>query len=209
MASFIGFCPGNFDMILQSVLLFARQLLSGIVQPGDIAVDATVGQGNDTLFLAELVGPQGQVFGFDVQTEAIIAARKKVTAALASDETIHWVHRSHEFMLEEIPLKWHGGVRAIMFNLGYLPGFDHEIKTSADSTIQALNASLNLLHIGGLITIVAYTGHEGALTEADAVVQWSALLPQKLFHVLHYQFLNQINHPPFLMVIEKNNVQPY
>jgi tRNA A58 N-methylase Trm61 len=189
-------------MGLASVLHFARQIIETRIKPGDLAVDATVGQGHDTLELAQLVGEDGKVFGFDIQEAAISMARDLVHAKL-SHHTITWVHGSHEFMLDIIPVEWLDQVSAIMFNLGYLPGYDHKITTNLQSTIAGLNSATLLLKAGGVITIVAYTGHEGAQAEADGVVNWAAALPQKQFSVLSYRFINQANYPPFLIVVEK------
>lgn len=58
-------------MKLERVLPFARSLLQTAVKEGDYAVDATLGNGHDTCFLAEIVGDSGKVFGFDIQKEAI------------------------------------------------------------------------------------------------------------------------------------------
>jgi hypothetical protein len=90
-----------------------------------------------------------------------------------------------------------------MFNLGYLPGFDHQITTTSNSTIISLNAAIRLLRAGGIITIVAYTGHAGGQEEANAVAEWASQLPQAQFNVLSYRFINQKNDPPFLIAVEK------
>src|SRR5665647_2646680 len=108
---------GECNMGLASVLHFARQIIEARIKPGDLAVDATVGQGHDTLELARLVGEDGKVFGFDIQEAAISIARDLVHAKL-SHHTITWVHGSHEFMLDIIPVEWLDQVSAIMFNLG-------------------------------------------------------------------------------------------
>jgi tRNA A58 N-methylase Trm61 len=190
-------------MGLDSVLQFAWRIVEAVVKPGDVVVDATVGQGYDTLKLAQLVGPQGNVFGFDIQEEALSIAQERINTKLGSELAINWVHHSHEFMLKAIPNESIGQVSAIMFNLGYLPGFDHLITTHPQSTLAGLDAAASLLRCGGVITIVAYTGHEGAQEEAAAVEYWASLLPQKQFSVLSYRFLNQLNNPPFLIVVEK------
>jgi tRNA A58 N-methylase Trm61 len=190
-------------MSLQSVLLFAKQVVGGAVKTGEIAVDATVGQGNDTLMLAQLVGDRGKIYGFDIQAEALRVAQNKIIEKLGSDAMITWIHDSHENILEAIPIEWHGHIAAAMFNLGYLPKFDHTITTLSDSTVSALDGASQLLRSGGVITIVAYTGHDGAQEEADAVERWASLLPQKQFNVLSYRYINQKNHPPFLVVVEK------
>jgi tRNA A58 N-methylase Trm61 len=190
-------------MSLQSVLLFAKHIVEQTVKTGETAVDATVGQGHDTLMLARLVGDKGRIYGFDIQAEALRAAQNKVIEKLGSDGMMTWNHLSHENMLETIPIECHGHIAAVMFNLGYLPKLDHTITTLPHSTLAALAAASQLLRSGGVITIVAYTGHEGAQDEADAVERWASLLPQKQFNVLSYRYINQQNHPPFLIVIEK------
>lgn len=189
-------------MGLASVLQFAWRIVETSIKPGDLVVDATVGQGHDTLKLAQLVGVDGKVFGFDIQEAAISIARDLVHSKL-THYSINWVQGSHACMLEAVPAEWLGQVSAVMFNLGYLPGYDHTITTSPQSTLAGLDAATQLLKRYGVITIVAYTGHDGAQEEADAVVNWASSLPQKQFNVLSYQFLNQANHPPFLIVVEK------
>jgi SAM-dependent methyltransferase len=190
-------------MGLDSVLQFARRAITAVVKPGDLAIDATVGQGHDTLMLAELVGVDGKVFGFDIQEAAISIARDRIHAKLGTNHSVNWVHGSHEYMLQTLPVEWQGKVSAIMFNLGYLPGNDHKVTTGSLSTLAGLDAAVLLLQSGGIITIVAYTGHEGAQEEADAVGHWASVLPQKQFSVLSYRFINQLNHPPFLIIVEK------
>jgi ubiquinone/menaquinone biosynthesis C-methylase UbiE len=108
-------------MALASVLQFAKLLIEERVKPGEPVIDATVGKGNDTLFLAELTAPGGMVFGFDIQGQAIAFAQKKIREQSHSTASISWINRSHEFMLEEIGHEWLGQISAVMFNLGYLP----------------------------------------------------------------------------------------
>jgi len=192
-------------MSLESVLLFAQKTISDRVKAGDAVVDATVGLGSDTLFLARVTGTDGIVFGFDIQPEALAIAQSKMKDRLstADSASIHWILRSHEFMLAEIPSKYQGKIRAVMFNLGYLPHSDHLIKTQPQTTVKGLDAAVQLLQIGGVVTIIVYTGHEGAQEEADAVLLWASLLAQKQFNVISYRFLNQVNDPPFLIIVEK------
>jgi SAM-dependent methyltransferase len=196
-------CPSGdaISMALASVLQFAKLLIEERVRPGEAVIDATVGKGNDTLFLARLTGPHGRVFGFDTQSQAIAFAQEK--ASHQSNSSIQWINLSHEFLLEAIGDEWLGRIGAVMFNLGYLPGFDHQITTNADSTLIGLDAAIQLLRIGGLVTVIAYTGHVGGQEEADAVVQWASQLPQTQYNVLSYQFINQKNNPPFLVAVEK------
>ncbi|MCA9029715.1 MAG: 16S rRNA (cytosine(1402)-N(4))-methyltransferase, partial [Planctomycetaceae bacterium] len=93
----------------------AQQAVADVVQPGDIVVDATIGNGYDTLFLAQLVGPAGTVFGFDIQSAAIQETQARISE-FASRVTLF--HASHAEMLSHLPQNIVGSVTAVMFNLG-------------------------------------------------------------------------------------------
>lgn len=95
-----------------------------------------------------------------------------------------------------------------MFNFGYLPGGDKTVTTTADSSVRAMQAAAALLAEGGLLTAVVYSGHPAGRTEAAAIEQWAAALPQEQYQVLHYRFTNQRNHPPQLLAIEKRIRKP-
>lgn len=189
-------------MTIPSVLDFAHNLVGRALKTGDVAVDATVGNGHDTVFLARAVGGEGGVFGFDVQAEAIEQTRSR----LASEEpraTVDLVQAGHENMERHLPDALVGTVGGITFNLGYLPGSASDLTTTPDTTIPALNAALRLLRPGGAVSIVIYTGHPGGSREAEAVDDWADNLPQEQFQALSYRFVNQQNDPPRLLAVEK------
>jgi 16S rRNA C1402 N4-methylase RsmH len=191
-------------MPIQSVLDFAHHLIAEALSPGGVAVDATVGNGHDTVALARAVGPEGRVFGIDVQAEAIEHTRSR----LADDgvaEPVTLVHGGHEDMAEHLPASVHGAVGAVTFNLGYLPGSASTLTTEPETTLSALEAALSVLRPGGVVTVVMYTGHEGGPAEAAAVESWAADRSQDEFHVLSYQFMNQKNDPPRLVAVEKRS----
>lgn len=149
----------------------AQERLGGIVQPGDTAVDATVGNGHDTLFLAQRVGPQGQVWGFDVQAQALQTAGDQLHAAGFAPR-VQLIQQGHQHLSDVLPDRVRGHVAAVMFNLGYLPGSDKRLTTQADTTLTALHASLAWLRPGGVLSVLAYRGHAGGLQEADRVLDW-------------------------------------
>ncbi|ANE46311.1 SAM-dependent methyltransferase [Paenibacillus swuensis] len=201
-----------------SILSFAHALIRERLRPGELAIDATVGNGVDTLFLCETVGPKGTVYGFDVQPQALESASLRLAArghgrvgaggsnavgAGSGCTKVHLLLRSHAELLRAVPEEEHGTAGAVMFNLGYLPGADRAVVTAPASTLPALAAALTLLRRGGVATIALYTGHEGGAAEAEAVAAWAAMLPQSQYRVLQYQFLNQKNAPPYLIAIEK------
>jgi SAM-dependent methyltransferase len=144
------------------------------------------------------------VVGFDVQADALTAARERIESrAPDASDRLRLVHAGHETVADHLDEDDQGGVGAIMFNLGYLPGGDHSMTTEPATTRRALAASRDLLRPGGVITIVAYPGHEGGEEEAEAVAAWGASLPGEDFLVLSYRLANQTADPPRLYAVEK------
>jgi predicted methyltransferase len=182
-------------MSLQRVLPFTKSLLEQAVRHGDAVIDATAGNGHDTLFLAELTGAEGKVYAFDIQEQAIAETRQRV-AAYSHVELIHDSHSNIDRHVNE-------PVSAAVFNLGYLPKGDHSIITIADSTLSAMAQCLERLKPNGLLLAVIYSGHVGGSEERDAVIAFAQSLPQTQFDVLQYGFINQQHSPPFLLAIEK------
>lgn len=189
-------------MKLDRILPFAKNLLSKAVKSGEIVVDATLGNGHDTVFLAELVGETGRVYGFDVQKEAIAAT----TSRLAEKRLIERAtlfHDGHEKLADLIPEQHHGKVTGAIFNLGYLPGSDKSIVTKPETTIAAIGQLLSIMAPEGIIVLVIYHGHEAGAVERDSLLQFCRELDQQMAHVMQYQFINQQNNPPFIVAIEK------
>jgi 16S rRNA C1402 N4-methylase RsmH len=125
-----------------SLVNVAHNHIREVLRPGDIAIDATVGNGHDTLFLVGQVNPSGRVFGFDIQQAAIDSTWLKAKAqgdGSPSSEILTLMQASHADMDDKIPRQYHGNISAVMFNLGYLPGGDKRIITRTDSTLTALN----------------------------------------------------------------------
>lgn len=169
------------------------------IKPGETAIDATMGNGNDTLFLCNTVGAAGRVIAYDIQS----AAMEKTRARLEKEgvlERVDFKLASHEEMSQLADR-----VGAIMFNLGYLPGGDKEITTKAESTVRAIEAGLNLLRPGGIMTIIVYWGHAAGQVEKEAVTRYCASLDQTEYLVLQYQYVNQQNQAPFLLAIERRD----
>ena len=144
------------------------------VQPGDICIDATMGNGNDTLLLSSLCGKDGHVFAFDIQEAALINTRKRLMEADAP--------QNYTLLLESHTNIEHyvdpGTASCITFNLGYLPGGDHTKATHADTSIAALSKSLDLLQKGGL----------------------KELNPHK-YLVIRSDYYNRPNNPPIPVLI--------
>lgn len=186
--------------MLDSPLRFCHTLLSLNVQSGDIVVDATVGNGYDTVKLAQLVGETGKVYGFDIQEEALQETKKKLTLTGMIDQ-VDLYQIGHEKMEAVLPQEIN--LSTVVFNLGYLPKGDRSIITKAETTLEAIKQSLKLLRKGGLLFLMIYYGHDGGKNEKDAVISFLEKLAQNEFDVLQYGFINQKNSPPFLIVVEK------
>jgi SAM-dependent methyltransferase len=187
---------------LPRATVLAHELIRRVLSPGAVAVDATVGNGHDTLMLARCVAPGGVVFGFDIQPEALMATRQRVTeAGLTGD--LHLFLEGHERMLERLPSGIMGHVRAVVFNLGYLPGGDKHLTTQAGTTLPALMASLDLLAPGGITVAVCYPGHPAGAGEAAAVEAWARHLDARLFLSIVYRFINQAASSPYVVAVER------
>lgn len=189
-------------MKLDRILPFAKIILEKAVKTGDTVIDATLGNGHDSLYLANLVGETGKVYGFDVQKEAILSSKTRLEQqGLLERVTIF--HNGHEQLTEMIPAEHHGKIAAAIFNLGYLPGSDKTIVTKPETTIAAIEQLLKIMAPEGIIVLVIYHGHEEGAVERDALMEYVQQIDQKQAHVLQYQFINQQNHSPFIVAIEK------
>lgn len=180
----------------------AQQIIAARLSKGDAVIDATLGNGHDALFLAQCVGVTGFIFGFDVQAQAI-ANTQQLLSQLVEQPFIQCMQSSHADMLDCIPEAFQGGIKAIMFNLGYLPGADKSCITQADSTLAALNAAINLLAKGGVLTVMVYPGHAGGDLEAQAVAQWLCGLDANCFKVECIASQSDKSTAPRLFVIDK------
>ncbi len=180
----------------------AHSLVSGRLQAGDIAVDATAGNGHDTLLLARIVGKTGEVFALDVQACALATTGSRLKEH-GLDQVGKLYQRGHEDLAEVVPGCHHGRVSAVMFNLGYLPGGDKSLITREQTTIVALQQALEILSKGGLCTVVCYPGHEGGAREAAAVARFVKELDPGSYRCQRHDSEHCLNHSPFLLAIEK------
>ena len=144
----------------------AHEAVGAVLRAGDLAVDATAGNGHDTVFLANVVGPTGRVLAFDIQAAAITATRHRLCAA-GCEAQVDLIEGCHSTLGDFLP----GDVelRAAMFNLGYLPGSDKRAITSIATTAAAFDACLERLGPGGIVSIMAYRGHRGGSEEAASI----------------------------------------
>lgn len=196
---------------LTRIVTWGHEFLAEVVSPGDLVVDLTAGNGQDTLALFRLVGKEGQIVAFDIQHQALVNTRALLeshgagvrqvedkTVPVARRAGVDLVSTSHENLkryLRDAP-------QGIIANLGYLPGSDRAIITRLESTLSALRQAVELLAVYGRMTIVAYPGHAGGDHEAAAVGDFFARLPEREFQVLQLRITNR-PQAPVLFVAEK------
>ncbi len=158
----------------------AHSILDQYLQPGNLAIDATAGNGHDCCFLARQVGPTGRVFVFDIQRQALErTAQQLQEQGLAAQ--VQLLHHGHQQMRDKLPTGTQGKIRAAVFNLGYLPHGDKNTITTSLTTLPALQQAKELLCPLGIISVLAYRGHPGGRDEAAAVeLQLQKLATDKL-----------------------------
>lgn len=181
---------------ISSAVQAAHHMLLPCLKRAKILVDATAGNGSDTLFLAENSLPEAKVYAFDVQADALTEAKKltqayqdKICFLLAGHQ------RVDEFIKEEID--------AAIFNLGYLPGGDHQQTTRAETTLAAAEKFLQKLSVQGCLVMVAYPGHPEGAREKELLSAWLTQLPSRQFSAGCYQLINHKAEAPLCYIIEK------
>jgi predicted methyltransferase len=206
------------------------------VKNGDIVIDATAGNGNDTLALLNLVGDNGKVYAFDIQEEAIEKTKHLLEESsffkmpscniLKSDTNCTASKTSDGLSFEKNALQVinnvilicdshekiaeyieeKGQISAVVFNLGYLPSGDKSKSTKEASSIKAISESLKILKPGGIVSVVMYPGTELGKAERDAVLSYSKELLKDKYHVCYCNFPNQLNMPPEILWIEVKTI---
>lgn len=179
---------------------WAREMMEEALEDGARVIDATMGNGHDTLWLCRRVGDCGRVVAFDVQREALKRTEERLKeAGMIQRAELHCV--GHEQMGQVVQAP----VDGVLFNLGWLPGAEHGVTTRVETTLQAVGAALDLLKPGGLMTVCVYPGHEEGARERDALLQWASALDYNLWDVMLKSYLNQPNDPPLMLAIRKRH----
>ena len=173
-----------------------------LLSPADIVIDATCGNGKDTLALARLV-PQGLVFSMDIQHLAVEETCDLLKKNLDSErqERVVLLHQSHEMLPLIHPVK------LIVYNLGYLPKGDKSITTMTATTLKSAAQALDLIEEGGAVSIVCYPGHAEGAREENALVAYASALPQEKFTVYFHQHINRKSAASFLWIVKKSTTR--
>lgn len=191
------FYPGEFIMKNYQITQWCSRFIEEQVKEGDICIDATMGNGNDTLLLSRLAGPDGQVLAFDIQEQALQAARQKLLRENAPANYTLFLE-SHTHMADHVKPD---SVSCIVFNFGYLPGGDHSLATRSETSIQALEQSLTLLKKGGLLSLCIYSGGDSGFEERNALLTWLKKLDSHNYLVIRSDYYNRPNNPPIPVLV--------
>ena len=180
--------------VLKNTTALALTMCLQYADKNAAAVDATCGNGHDTLWLAERFG---KVYGFDIQKSAIEATAARIEEA--GFENVELIHDGHEKMADYVKERPH----VIVFNLGYLPGGDKSVSTESESTLEALIDALSILAVDGLLCITMYQGHCEGYRERLKVLEWAKSLDKGRYHCIRTDMVNQPNNPPEILWITK------
>ena len=162
------------------------------VHPGDFCIDATMGNGHDTMLLCQLVGEKGKVLAFDIQKLACENTQKRLLEADVP-QNYQLILDSHSHMNQYTD---ENSVNCIIFNFGYLPGGDHSLSTKASSSITAIEQ-------GGLMSLCIYSGGDSGFEERNALLSYLKELDHKKYLVIRSSYYNRPKNPPIPVLIWK------
>ena len=200
----------------------ARRVWRACVRADDDVVDATLGHGHDALALfrmrehAKASGAGGasaratMVYGFDIMDEALTSARGLFAREGVGEDRFMFVRECHSTMDGRVNNATSGErnahVGVVCFNLGYLPSNDRDERavrprTSIDTTVVALHKALDMVRVGGVVTVVTYVKHDGGADEHAAVVNVLKSLSPKKFNCTTHAVVNRTGAPVLFAAI--------
>ncbi len=188
------------DNLITNTTQLAMKIVFEYVKPGDVVVDATAGNGQDTLLLAEMVGSLGKVYAFDIQAQAIENTRHLLEVH-GKQNMVSLIPDCHSRMEEYVAEV--GKISAVLFNLGYLPRGDKSITTLSKTTLMAVQHALNIIKIGGVLCITLYRGHQEGEREKFCILEFAQNLYKGQYHTAFISFPNQPANAPEILYITK------
>ena len=181
----------------KNALKLSHEHMKANIKEGDTVIDGTAGRGRDTLLLSELVGESGKVFAFDIQPEAIKSTLELITENNRHNVTL--INEGHHLLRDYVK-----SAKAVIFNLGFLPGGDHSIFSHSDTSIKAIDAALSIIDDDGFVSICSYYGGDTGFEERDNLLSYLEELDPQKYTVMLQSFHNRKNCPPIFILIEKN-----
>jgi hypothetical protein len=187
--------------LYQSHLDLAHTYWSQIVQIGDTVIDATCGNGHDTLKLCQLALSldKGKIYAFDIQEQAINSTSHYLASHLTEElrSRVVFQQRCHSTFPPKISP---GSVKLIVYNLGYLPGGNKAKTTQESTTLQSLRQAQTLLQPGGIISMTCYPGHPEGAREQASVLTYASHLSPKEWNCCQHMWLNRQQAPSLLLI---------
>lgn len=188
--------------LFQSHLDLAHTYWKAIIKPGDIVIDATCGNGHDTLVLALLAiheEKEGTLIAIDNQPQALESAKKRLSSQLSENQMKHilFINQCHSTFPINLNKE---SVTLIAYNLGYLPGGNKALTTMSETTHESLKAALPLIRHGGAICITCYPGHEEGKREEDVVKEFARSLDPREWSCCYHSWINRQNAPSLLII---------
>lgn len=181
------------------LLELQKRFILAHLRPGDVAVDCTMGNGNDTAFLSETVGKTGKVYAFDIQEEAIESTRARL-AERGCPENYTLIRASHHRILEYVT----ESPRAVMFNLGYLPGSGKkQVTTLRETTMEAVRGAISILSSDGILLVAVYPGHEEGRLEGEMLRDYFSALDRREICCSCFRIVNSPSSPYFYIAEKK------
>ena len=169
------------------------------LKPGDTAVDFTMGNGNDTLFLSKTVGEGGRVYAFDIQGEALVSTRRHLSEN-GAPENYTLICASHHLVKDYVKEP----IKAGMFNLGYLPRANKKaVTTMRETTIPAVQAAIDLLAPDGVLIVAIYPGHKEGELEGEELREYFKTLSKYKICASEFHILNSPTSPYFFLIESK------
>ena len=185
------------------LLELQKQFILAHLKKGDTAVDFTMGNGGDTVFLSGAVGESGKVYAFDLQAEALVSTKNNLVAA-GAPENYTLICASHHRVREFISEPFQAG----MFNLGYLPGGSEKgVTTKCETTLPAVQAALDLLAPDGVLLVAVYPGHKEGEAEGAMLEEYFSSLNRYAYCASKFRIINS-PAAPYFFVIEKRDSRP-
>ena len=180
------------------LMALEKQFLSNHIKENTVAIDFTMGNGHDTLFLSKAIGENGRLYAFDIQTQALENTKKLLEENnCCNNYTL--IKASHSLVKDYVKEKFDVGV----FNLGYLPGEDKSITTLRETTLVAVESALELLNDDGIILIAVYPGHAEGEIEGKLLTEMLSKLERKKICVSRFTIINSPTSPYFFAVEKK------
>lgn len=184
------------------LLSLQKHFILSHLREGDTAVDFTMGNGYDTVFLSKTVGASGSVIAFDIQADALKSTERNLRANNCPD---NWRlicashHRASEFV--------HTPIKAGMFNLGYLPGAGRkQVTTMRSTTLPAVESALSMLGDDAVLLVAVYPGHPEGAAEGEELSKYFASLSRFKYSIAQFRMLNSPESPFFFVIETKANV---